>query len=147
MLMASEQKSKKDINKKDSELEEQMEELLDIGKKNGFLFEHKTEGIAIIQDRILKYANQRLSEMTGYTIEELTDSPFGIYIHPDELPKVVNLYLQRKTSGDVHSRCESAIKNNIGKKIFVEISLIKTIYQGKPGELLLIRDLTKFKQY
>ncbi len=146
VLMTSEQKSKKNINKKDSELEAQVEELLNIEKKDEFLFEHKTEGIAIIQDRLLKYVNKRLSAMTGYKIEELTGSPFGLYIHPDELPKVVNLYLQRKTSGDVQSKCESVIRNHIGKKIFVEIVAIKITYHEKPADLVLIRDITELKK-
>ena len=104
--MTSEQKSKKKNKlKKRLELKAQNEKLLDLGKGDEFLLEHETEGIAIIQDRILKYVNRRLAEMTGYTAEELTDSPFGIHIHPDELPNMVNQYLRFISNEDVQSKC------------------------------------------
>lgn len=144
--MENRQKSEKNSRKKRSEFKTQDEKLFDLRKEDEFLFEHKTEGIAIIQDRIIKYANRRLEEVTGYTVEELIDSPFGIYIHPDELPNMVNLYLRCMSSRDVQSKCESVIKNKIGNKISIEIVAIKIIYQEKPGELVLIRDLTESKQ-
>ena len=144
--MKSEQKSEKKRIKKRSEFKIQDFELLDLGKEDEFLFEYKTESIAIIQDRLLKYVNRHLAEMTGYTTEELIDSPFGIYIHPDELPNMVNIYLRRMSSREVQSRCESIIRNKTGNKIFVEISAIKITYQGKPADLVLIRYLTKSEQ-
>ena len=118
------------------------EELLKLKKKYTLLFERTDVGIAIIQDRLLKYVNKYLAGLMGYTVQELTDSPFGVHIHPDELPKMVNRYMKRSSGEDVQSKCKSAIKDKKENKIFVEIEVVKIIYQGKSADLVLIHDIS-----
>lgn len=117
------------------------EELHMIKKKYTELFERTDVGIAIIQDRLLKYANKYLAELMGYTVDELTDSPFGVHVHPEELPKMVNLYMKRISGEDVQSKCKSAIKDKKANKISVEIEAVKITYQGKSADLVSIRDI------
>ncbi len=52
------------------------------------LIERANDGVAVVQDAILKFVNPKLTEMLGYEEEEILNTPFAIYIAPEELPTV-----------------------------------------------------------
>ena len=126
-----------------SEIEEEFGEL---EERYRILVEHANVGVVVIQDRLLKYVNPWLVEISGYTEDELIDSPFGIYIHPDELPKVVNCYVRRMAGEDVPSKYESVFKNKEGQDIRIEISASRIKYQGKPADLVIVHDVTESRR-
>ena len=126
-----------------SEIEEEFGEL---EERYRILVEHANVGVVVIQDRLLKYVNPWLVEISGYTEDELIDSPFGIYIHPDELPKVVSCYVRRMAGEDVQSKYESVFKNKEGQDIRVEINASRIKYQGKPADLVIVHDVTESRR-
>jgi len=110
------------------------------------LVERANDGITTVQDTLLKYANQRLAEMVGYTVEEMINTPFTGYISPDELPKVVDHYERRMAGEDVTPVYETALRHRDGRRIEVEFNAGITTYQGKPADFVFIRDITARKQ-
>jgi PAS domain S-box-containing protein len=105
--------------------------------------ERANDGIAILQDRIVKYVNSRLAEEVGYTTEELIGTPFDDYVHPDDLHKVVDRYQRRMAGEDVTPVYEIAVRRKDGSKVHVEINPGIITYQGKPAEIVIVRDLTE----
>jgi PAS domain S-box-containing protein len=126
-----------------SEIEEEFAEL---EERYRILLEQGDVGIVIIQDRLLKYVNPCLIEISGYTEEELIDSPFGIYIHPDELPRMVNCYMRRMAGEEIPSKHESVFKNKEGQDRQIEINASRIKYQGKPADLVIVRDVTESRR-
>jgi len=122
------------------------EALRESEEKYRTLVERASEGIAIIQNGLLKYVNPHLAEMAGYTVAELTDTPFSDYIHPDELPSVLENYRRRMAGEDAPSTYEGAIIDKHGGNIDVEFDVGLIAYQGNPAAFTIVRDLTERKR-
>jgi PAS domain S-box-containing protein len=110
------------------------------------LVEQANDGIAIIQDMVLKYVNPHMAEMVGYSIEEMAEKPFVDFVHPDELPTVIERHKRRLAGEDVTNIYESAIKAKDGQKIFVEFNVSQSLYRGKSTTFVIVRDITERKK-
>ena len=58
-------------------------------EKYKILIENAEEAIAVAQDGILKFANSKVVEVTGYGKDELESKPFVQLGHPDDRDKVL----------------------------------------------------------
>ncbi|MFX1507411.1 MAG: PAS domain S-box protein, partial [Promethearchaeota archaeon] len=63
--------------------------------------ERANDGIVILQDSLIKYVNPSLTRMTGYTVNELINTPFMNYIHFDFRSEVINRYTKRMVGAQV----------------------------------------------
>jgi len=108
--------------------------------------ERGNDGICIILDKIVKYVNPRLAEMWGGSAEEIIETPFTNYIHPDELTKIIDRYSRRMAGEQIPSLYETVLRRKDGSKIAVELNVGITEYEGNLSELVLIRDLTERKK-
>jgi PAS domain S-box-containing protein len=109
------------------------------------LVERANDGIAIIQDTLIKYINPRLAEICGYTFDEVAGKPFSVFIYPDEIPKVVDHYQRRLAGEEIPSIYETALRHRNGSKIDIEINTRVITYQEKPTGFVIVRDLTERK--
>jgi PAS domain S-box-containing protein len=107
--------------------------------------ERSNDGIVIIQDGVIKYANPSLAEMTGYDADEAIDTPFTNYIDPDEAEEAVDLYRRRMAGERVPARYERGLRHKDGSRIDTEIDAAVITYQDKPATLVIIRDITERK--
>ena len=57
------------------------------------LVENAGKAIVVVQDGVIKFANSKTTELTGYPEKDLVSSPFTEFIHPDDKPTVAELYL------------------------------------------------------
>ncbi len=110
------------------------------------LVERANDGITIVQDRILKYVNPSLSEIIGYSIPELLGKPFSSFIDPDTLVEIEDYYERRMAGEDVRPIYDSRFIRKDGKRIDVEINAGIITYQGKPADLVFIRDISERKR-
>jgi PAS domain S-box-containing protein len=123
------------------------EELQESEKKYRNLVEHANDGIAIIQDNLIKYINPRLAEICGHTYDEVVGKPFTDYIHPEEIPKVVDHYQRRLAGEEIPSIYETALRHKDGSRIDIEFNTSLITYQKKPTAFAFIRDLTERKRF
>ena len=135
------------INRMLEGLEQSRAALRESGEKYRDLVERANDGIIIVQDGLLKYVNLCLAEMSGYTVEELTDTPFTNYVDSDELPKLVDFY-ERRMAGErgVIPVYETRLRHRDGSRIEVELNAGTIAYQGRPADLVFVRDITERKQ-
>jgi len=110
------------------------------------LVERANDGITIIQDRIIKYANSRLTEMLGFGRDELIDKAFPMLLHPDELQKFAERYERRMAGESVVSVYEARIKRKDGSYLTVELNAGLVNYEGKTADLVIVRDITERKK-
>ncbi len=108
--------------------------------------ERANDGIAVIQDGLLKYGNRCLTEMTGYTLEEAVDTPFTNYVWPDEVSEAMQDYSRRMAGEPMPIRYERGIRHKNGSRVDAEISGGVITYQNRPANLVVIRDISERKQ-
>lgn len=108
--------------------------------------ERANDGIVIAQDGLLKYVNPVIALITGYQAEEITGTPLANYLHPSEVERVAERYRRRIAGEEVPSRYETIIKHKDGSDIYVEFNAGLTIYQGRPADMVIIRDITERKK-
>ena len=110
------------------------------------LVERANDGIAIIQNSIVKYVNIALTNMMGYSINEVIGNNFSNFIIPEELPKVEDRYKRRMKGEDVPSVYETAFFHKDGRRIDIELNAGIIPYEGKPADFVLVRDITERKK-
>ncbi|KYK29345.1 MAG: hypothetical protein AYK19_19885 [Theionarchaea archaeon DG-70-1] len=107
------------------------------------LVEQANDGIAIIQDGLLKYVNPWWVEISGYTAEELLDTLVTDYVFSDKLPTVLE---RMHTGEDVTPVYEAVLKCKDGHTLHIEFNAGITTYQGSPATLIIMRDITERNQ-
>jgi PAS domain S-box-containing protein len=110
------------------------------------LVERASDGIVIIQDRIVKYLNPRLAEIWGGTIEEIINTPFDDFIYPDELPAMLDRYKRRVDGEKITPTYETILKRKNGGKAYAELNAGLIMFQGELADLVIVRDITERKQ-
>jgi len=110
------------------------------------LVERANDGICIVQDEKLKYVNPGLAHILGYTMEELTGSPFVDYFVPEEAPKAVDYYKRRMAGEDIIAIYETTLRHKNGSRIDIEINAGITTYMSRPADFVFIRDITQRKR-
>ncbi|NHI93436.1 MAG: PAS domain S-box protein [Candidatus Lokiarchaeota archaeon] len=107
-------------------------------------------GIAILQDDIVKYMNQKYADIINYSIDEVLNWGEGeIYktFHPDDR-KMVRTYASERQKGkkDILNKyfCRAIKKSN--EIIWLEVYATTMNYRGKPADLITILDITDRKK-
>ncbi len=120
--------------------------LLESENKYRTLVENAWDGIAIIQNGRVGYVNTRLAEMRGEAISDILDQTFDTYVHPDERARVLNLYARRLAGEDVPATYETALQRRDGQKVPAELTVGPIVFQGKPAEIIIVRDISERRQ-
>lgn len=115
-------------------------------RKYSQLVEEGNDGIILIQDTRLIFANSKMREMTGLSEEEYIGRPFVEFITPQYKEVVVERYKKRISGEKVPNRYEIEILTRDGRKIPVEVNAGIIDYEGKPADMAIIRDITERKQ-
>jgi PAS domain S-box-containing protein len=110
------------------------------------LVERANDGICLFQDRLIKYANPKLAEIWGGSVQEILDTPFTDHVHPDDLSMVIDRYNRRMAGEQLPTSYEAGLKRKDGSKVYVELNVGVITYLGKPAELVIIRDITDRRQ-
>jgi PAS domain S-box-containing protein/putative nucleotidyltransferase with HDIG domain len=108
--------------------------------------ERASDGIAVLQDGKIIFANKRLAEMWGGDVEELVNRPMIDFLHPDETAKVVDRYKKRMAGEDVPPIYETIMKSKDGSDICIELNVGVIPYQGQQASLVFVRDVSERKQ-
>jgi PAS domain S-box-containing protein len=108
--------------------------------------ENAAEGITVIQDGKLQYANTRLQEMVQAGPEEFVNLPFTGFVHPDDRALVTERYQRRMSGEDVPPHYDFRIVAKNGNVIWVQLSAVRIVWNDKPGTLNFLMDITERKQ-
>ncbi len=108
--------------------------------------EKASDGIAIIQDGKIKFINPRLVKMWGGDGQELLDRPITNFLHPDEIPKVVDRYRKRMEGKKVPAIYETIMLRKDGSNLNVELNAGLSKYKGQKADQVVVRDITERKQ-
>ena len=92
------------------------------------------------------YANRRIAEMTGWSVEELLKKSMRDYVAPDTFPDEIKLYSQILEGMPCPNHCEVTISQKKGAAIPVEMTISRTLWHGQPAVITIIRDITERKK-
>ncbi len=110
------------------------------------IIKNANEGIAIIQEGLIKSVNPNLIKTLGYSTAELIDKPFHSIVATDQIEQIVRLYRQDGLEGKKTASFEAILKTKRHNRIIVEINLSETVIDGKPAHFAIIHDITKHKE-
>ena len=126
------------------------EENKDSENKYKLLVEQSIQGIVIVQDFCIKFANNAFAKLSGYNIEELFSlSPEQVkeLIHPDDQELVWTRFQERLAGKPVPSRYEYRGIRKDGSIRWFEMSAHCIIFNGKPAIQGVIIDITEHKEF
>ncbi|MFZ5584452.1 MAG: PAS domain S-box protein [Thermodesulfobacteriota bacterium] len=105
--------------------------------------EASNDGVAIIQDGVLLFFNQKFAEIFGYSQRrELAGRPVSVVVHPQETVPVLEYSLARQAGRQVPGRYDFKGVRKDGSSLWVAVSSTSTTYRGRPVVLAYLRDVT-----
>jgi PAS domain S-box-containing protein len=132
-------KNKKNCACKKSGLEQS---LVESEEKFRLLMELATDGVLVVQDGKIKEVNYYLAKMCGYTIDEVLDTDLASFFHADDIETIAAFYEKPLTDDNALEVHALTLMCKNGHKIDVEVIAGRFIFQNKPSNLLVIRDIS-----
>jgi PAS domain S-box-containing protein len=114
--------------------------------KYRMVVENSVVGFAIIQDNVMRFANERWCETFGYGYEEVIDrlSPLDV-VHPDDR-ELVNDCIKKRVTGEVNSmEYEFRGIRKDGQTITVKVFGGAMVYRGRRAATSTTIDITREK--
>jgi two-component system sensor histidine kinase/response regulator len=129
-----------------SERHRQQEALVKSEEHHRQVVDNATEGILVVQDGRIVFANQRVLQLTGYAHEQLVGQPLLQDIHPDDRPMIMDRYNRRMRGEEVEQNAVFRVINKLsGNTIWVETAVVTIEWEGHPAALTFITDITERK--
>ena len=114
--------------------------------KYHLVVEHANQGILIAQEGMIKFSNPKMSEISGYSQEELSSKSFTEFIHPDDRQMVVENHLKRLQGIELPHIYDFRILDKEGNIKWLEINAALINWDGKPVTLNFLTDITERKR-
>ncbi len=122
------------------------ERLRESEEKYRLVVDNASEGVAVVQDQMLKFVNTRVREITGRSEQELTSRPFIDFVHPDDAPMVMARYSSRARGEGGAESTRFRILDSGGEIKWVEISAVQIGWEGRPATLYFLEDVTEKRE-
>jgi two-component system NtrC family sensor kinase len=110
------------------------------------LTENAGEAILVVQDNVIKFANPKGAELSGYSIEELVSRPFVEFIHPHDIDMVADRYARRLKGESVPQIYDFRIIRKDGAIRWGELNAVPISWEDRPAVLCFMSDITERKQ-
>lgn len=110
------------------------------------VIENVAEGILVVQNGLIVFANPRTERMVGRTLDQLRAQHFAMLIHPDDRALVADRYSRRVRGEQIESHYSFRVINAGGEVIWVELSAVMIEWEGAPATLSFITDITQRRE-
>lgn len=110
------------------------------------LFENANDAIFIAQDEVVKFPNPKTLEMTGYSEDELSKTPFTNIIHPKDRGMVLERYQKRINGKRPPATYSFRILTKRETELWVQLNTVFITWEGRPATLNFLRDITEQKE-
>jgi PAS domain S-box-containing protein len=114
--------------------------------KYSALVEETTDIIVIFQEGVIRFINRASKDLIGYRPDELIGKGFQDLVAPEFLNLVAERYKARMGGKKVPKIYELIVMKKDKTKVPVEVNASLIDYQGKPADLVIIRDITERKK-
>jgi len=108
--------------------------------------ENSIQGIVVVQDGALKFANAYAASAVGLTEEEFMARSFLDFVHPDDVKMVVKYYEMRTKGEKTPQIYPLRIIDRSGEIRWVENKAVAINWAGKPATLNFLKDISERKK-
>jgi PAS domain S-box-containing protein len=113
--------------------------------KYRLLIENASQGVIVVHDGVIKYANPKVLEVSGYSFDELTSHSFIDFIHSDDREATYERHLKRLAGELTDEPHVYRVINKDGECLWVESSAVTIKWDGESAHLSFLTDITKRK--
>ena len=131
---------KESVKKRVSELHDEIREHRDIEDAYHALVEHAMDGIVIVHDYKVRFANPAFCNLLGYTHKELKGAHLKKFISEEEFIKNTTRYSSRMAGLNVPRIYKSQVIHSNGSAIDVELHVSVVPYGRTLAALVFVRD-------
>ncbi|HVK93599.1 MAG TPA: PAS domain S-box protein [Noviherbaspirillum sp.] len=129
-----------------SEQRSQQEALIQSEERHRQVVDNATEGIVVLQDDGVAFANSRIRELTGLTLQDMHGRPFLEVVHADDRPLLLDRYARRMRGETVAQDTVCRLLNrHTNTYTWIQISVVTIAWAGRPAALCFITDITERK--
>ena len=116
-------------------------------EKYRMLIDNIQDGVFIIQDGKIQFANEAFARMGGYTVEEVIGKEFRELVAPEDLEIVAERYHRRQAGEDVPHEYEFHALHKDGRtRILVNMNVGLITYRGRVASMGTVKDITEKKK-
>jgi len=127
-------------------VQKRTEELLESEKRYSVLVEEASDGVVILQDEKIAFANQKAPEIGGYSRDEIIGLHYEKLVEEKYRQYAKELYVGRLRGEEFPATAEIELIAKTGEGVPVELSGTRINYQGRPAVLTILRDISERKQ-
>ena len=110
------------------------------------LIDNANEAISVVCDGMIRFANPKHLQLSGYSAEELALKPFIDLIHPDDRQRVVEFHEQRLRGQPSLSLYPIRVFDKEGNTKWIEVNAVPISWEGRPATLTFSTDITERKR-
>ncbi|MFQ5752492.1 MAG: PAS domain S-box protein, partial [bacterium] len=115
-------------------------------EKYRLVVENANEAIIVVQDGKMQFVNPKTLEITGYSEKELTTKPFIEFIYQDDRAMVAERHQKRLKGEQIPPVYSFRIIDKEGNLKWLEINAVLIEWEGKPGTLNFLNDISERKR-
>jgi two-component system cell cycle sensor histidine kinase/response regulator CckA len=111
------------------------------------LIDNIQDGVFIIQDGKMQFANEAFARIGGYTVEEIIGKEYRELVAPEDLELVTKRYQRRQAGEDVPREYEFRALHKDGRtRILVNMNVGLITYRGRVASMGTLKDITEKKK-
>lgn len=111
--------------------------------KYRLLVDKGNDGILIITDNKIVFANKQAARMAGKSVEEIIGYPLSSFIPKNQLHKTLEEYKHNILNRNTDDYYSLKIEKPDDGFIYLEAKISSVNYEGKRSRLVFVRDITK----
>ena len=108
--------------------------------------ENASEAIFIAQDDVIKFSNSKAQELSGYSKEALSKTPFIEMVHPTDQAMVRDRYRKRLNGDQTPEIYSFRLLSRDQRELWVDLNVVRIEWAGKPATLNFLRYMTDKKR-
>ncbi|HJV87590.1 MAG TPA: PAS domain S-box protein [Noviherbaspirillum sp.] len=129
-----------------TERRRQQEALITSEEHHRQVVDNAIEGILVLQDGVVAFANSRVKDFIGLPAAELIGKPFLDGVHHDDQHLVLDRYRRRMRGEEVEQNAVFRMFNrSTGQSLWVQVAVVTIDWGGRPAALVFINDITERK--
>ncbi|MCX9012508.1 MAG: PAS domain S-box protein [Candidatus Methanoperedens sp.] len=122
------------------------EKLQQSEEKYRILIDNSQDGVFIIQNAKIQFANEAFARIAGYTVEEMTGNEFQRFVAPEDLEMVADRYYRRQAGEDVPKEYEFRMLHKSGTRVLINMNVGLITYHDRVASMGTAKDITEKKK-
>jgi PAS domain S-box-containing protein len=136
----------KELRRSFAELEVVQKSITENESQYRQIIDRSNEAIFVLQDGRVQFANEKSSEIVGYSIEDILFSDaIATFVYPDDREMVLQHHARRLQGDEELYQYDFRIVNKDGKIRWLNVNPSLIMWEGKPAVLCLTTDITERK--